>query len=211
MKNSPEPMAFTESQTEGFKFALQESQIQALQETSNALDSRVLVLESKVQSSIDLTDDLVAIAANTVSVTEARLDKTLDQAEMVLNHADFMVSTFLVVVSFVVALVGLAVTWVLSRRRDAMLKEAINDIAKKIKRDEEFRSDFITALVTHDGLRENINYAIDKIARDIREESSSIAAEDELSALKEQLESPDDEKRKSKYRFSWISKIWRKL
>ena len=186
-----------------------EGQVFSLQKDGVLLESRVGQLEARVQASIDLTDDLVSISANTVAVTEARLDKTLDQADMVLEQAGFMLSTFLVIVSFVVAIVGVVVTWFLSRRRDQMLKEAIDDMAKRIKKDEDFKREFITALVSHDELRDNINYAIDKVVREIREENGAAASAEDLDDLKDQIEGGEESEHKTNGVVGRLMSYWR--
>lgn len=186
-----------------------EGQVFSLQKDGVLLESRVGQLEARVQASIDLTDDLVSISANTVAVTEARLDKTLDQADMVLEQAGFMLSTFLVIVSFVVAIVGVVVTWFLSRRRDQMLKEAIDDMAKRIKKDEDFKREFITALVSHDELRDNINYAIDKVVREIREENGAAASAEDLDDLKDQIEGGEESEHKTNGLVGRLMSYWR--
>lgn len=195
-----------------------EEKIFLLQGEGVILESRVGQLEARVQASVDLTDDLVAIAANTVSVTEGRLDKTLNHADVVLDQAYFMVSTFLVIVTAVAALVGMFVTWFLSRHRDQMLKGAIDDIARRIKGDEEFQREFISALVSHEGLRDNINFAIDKVAREIREENGAANGAPRVNKLKGQLDSGGGEVAqgkglifRAKALFEKLKSYWRKF
>ncbi|MFV9657568.1 hypothetical protein ACNFCK_22000 [Pseudomonas sp. NY15366] len=153
------------------------------------LESRIGQLEARIQASVDLTDDLVAVAANTVSVTEGRLDKTLHHADVVLDQAYFMVSTFLVIASAVIAMVGVIVTWFLSRHRNQMLKGAIDDIARKIQKDEDFKREFVAALVSHEELRDNINYAIDRVAEEFRRENEAANLAPRVDKLKGQLDS----------------------
>lgn len=154
-------------------------------------DSRLLTLESRVQTSIDLTDDIVGTANNLIASVDQRVSSTLGQADRVLNNADFMITTWLVIISLVIAVAGIAITWFLGRRQVEYVREAVNKVTAQLKADDEFRKEFINALVNHEGLKENIDYAINQAVKAKVEETN--AKPDDVQELRDGLDIGDSE------------------
>jgi hypothetical protein len=155
-------------------------------------ESRLQLIEARVQASIDLTDDIVGNTNNIISLTESRIESTLSNADMVLNHADFLSSTFLVILGLIITVASIVVTWVLGRRQEQHMKDAVAKVTDKLSKDDDFRDEFIRSLVSHEELRQNINYSIEQIARKMfTDASEEETTTEDFSDLKEQLDYTD--------------------
>lgn len=168
------------------------------------IDERLFKVETKIATSIDLTDDIVGNTGNLISHTEERIDQTLQHADMVLESADFMVSTFLVSLSIGITIVGFLITTILGKKQNQLLESGVGKITRRLSKDEDFRDEFIRELAKHEELKENINFAIDKIARERFEEASSRASEEDITELSEQLVDEREENTSWKDKFSYI-------
>jgi len=168
------------------------------------IDGRLLKVEARIATSIDLTDDIVGNTGNLISYTEARIDQTLEHADMVLESADFMASTFLVSLSLGITIVGFLITTILGKKQNQLLESGVGKITRRLSKDEDFRDEFIRELAKHEELNDNINFAIDKVARERFEEANSRASEEEITELSEQLVDEDEEKTSWKERFSYM-------
>lgn len=154
-------------------------------------ESRLQLIEARVQASIDLTDDIVGNANNIISLTESRIESTLSNADMVLNHADFLSSTFLVILGLIITVASIGVTWVLGRRQEQHMKDAVAKVTDKLSKDDDFRDEFIRSLVSHEDLRQNVNYAIEQIARKMITDANEEEPTEDFSDLKGQLDYTD--------------------
>lgn len=164
------------------------SQLKLLHDTAEEHDGRIQTLEARVQASVDLTDDIVGNANNLIATTESRVDKTLSNADMVLEHADFLSSTFLVILGLIVTIGSVAVTWVLGRRQEQHLRDAITRVTDKLSKDGDFKEEFIQSLISHEKLRDNIDYSIKEIARNIVERANSLPSEEDVKSMKDELD-----------------------
>lgn len=147
-----------------------EIKIKTYEKSLNELHLKVTDLNAKTQATADFSDDLVSSSATLIESVEARVDKTLEMTDQVLTNADALISTYLVIISIVVAVVGTAGSlWIqhrLAKTREEHLKDAVQDLTKKLRKERDFREDFIHSLVTHQFLSENINTAIDNAVKE---------------------------------------------
>lgn len=156
-------------------------------------EDRIITIEARIQSSIDLTDDIVGTANNLIATTEARIDKTLTNADMVLDHADFLSSTFLVILGLMITVASVIVTWILGRRQEQHIKDAVSKVTERLNKDEEFSSEFIRSLISHEDLRTNVNYSISQIAREMIDEANGIEDDKEFSNIRNSLDLKNSE------------------
>ncbi|ENM5745100.1 hypothetical protein V9R52_000874 [Vibrio mimicus] len=127
-------------------------------------------LKARTDATVDFSDDLVSASSQLISSTEQRVNVTLEHTENVLQHADALVSFYLVVISIAIAIVGaigsIYIQYRTTKSREAHLTDAVKKLTSKLKDDEDFRREFIQSLVTHESLRQNINTAIDSVAKE---------------------------------------------
>ncbi|EOW9291629.1 hypothetical protein JG626_10520 [Vibrio cholerae] len=147
-----------------------ENKIKSYEQSLNELHLNVTDLSAKTQATADFSDDLVSSSSALIESVESRVDKTLDITDQVLTHADALISTYLVIISIFIAIVGTAGSlWIqhrMAKTREEYLKDAVKDLTIKLRDQRDFRDDFINALVTHKFLSENINTAIDNAVKD---------------------------------------------
>ncbi len=124
---------------------------------------RLTIVEAKIQTSIDLTDDIVGMSGNLLSTIEGRVNNTLVHADMVLEHSDDLVSVYLVIIGFFVALAGMGISWILGKRQEEQIRKSVGHITDKLKKDDEFRKEFIQLIISDENVRENIFFAINEI------------------------------------------------
>ena len=165
---APQPEAHVATQkTEQAQLATDLSRLEA---RVNAVHDQVITLNARVQANVDFTDDFVASANNLVTYTESRIDQTLSHTDNVLSNADTFTGIVLWTLAFIMTIGSLGITLYLGKRREEHLREAISSITTKLKNDEDFRDEFIKALISHDALRDNINYAINQAAKNFHSE-----------------------------------------
>lgn len=147
-----------------------ESKIKFHEAYLSDLQLKVTDLNAKTQATADFSDDLVSSSSTLIASVEDRVDKTLEVTDQVLTYTEAVVSTYLVVISIIVAVVGTAGSlWIqhkLAKTRETHLMDAVKELTTKLNRERDFRDDFINSLVKHKALRENINTAIDNAVRD---------------------------------------------
>ncbi|MEZ8531513.1 hypothetical protein AB9R81_00035 [Vibrio cyclitrophicus] len=154
----------------GWRLKNLESKIKYYEESLMQLQLKVTDLNAKTQATADFSDDLVTSSSTLIESVEARVDKTLEMTDQVLTNADALISTYLVIISIVVAVVGTAGSlWIqhrLAKTREEHLRDAVQDLTKKLRNERDFRESFIHSLVTHRSLSENINTAIDNAVKE---------------------------------------------
>lgn len=147
-----------------------EEKIKSYEGSLNELQLKLTDLNAKTQATADFSDDLVSSSSTLIESVEARVDKTLEMTDQVLTHADALISTYLVIISILVAVVGTAGSlWIqhrLAKTREEHLKDAVQDLTKKLRKERDFRDEFIHSLVTHQFLSQNINTAIDNAVKE---------------------------------------------
>ncbi|WP_105170921.1 hypothetical protein [Pseudoalteromonas sp. T1lg24] len=151
------------------------------------LNDRLQIVEAKVQTSIDLTDDVVASTSNLIEVTNSKVEQTLTNADLVLSHASYISSTFLFILGGSITVIGLLITWHIGRKQEQHTRETVSKITKKLSKESDFRDEFISSLMQHDELRQNINFAIEQIAKEKIDEANGSADEELINALKNDL------------------------
>lgn len=163
------------------------------------LNDRLQLVETKIQTSIDLTDDIVASTSNLIDVTNSKVEQTLTNADLVLSHASYISSTFLFILGGAITVIGLLITWHIGKKQEQHTRETVGKITKKLSKESEFRDEFISSLMQHDELRQNINFAIEQIAREKIDEANGFADEEQINELKNDLTDDFDETPKTDF------------
>lgn len=127
---------------------------------AHQLSLRIDKLEARLQTTTDLTDDLLTNANTLVTSVGDRADVTMQQAELVLTEADTLVSVYLVAFSILAGVASVAVTYLLGRKREEHLREAVEQIAESFGSDDGFQQQFIRKLAKNKNIAANIEYAI---------------------------------------------------
>lgn len=140
------------------------------------LEEQISALQIKMQSSIDLTDDLVNTASNSMTAV-------VNQADNILSHTDTLISVYLVVLTFILTALGAWITHNLNKKREDYIKDAVDGITSKIKKDDELMNRIIVSLVQDKVITDNIANAIDSTVQqrvsEIDKEYFSGGVEDE--------------------------------
>lgn len=154
----------------------------------STLNERYLELNATTKATADFSDDLVSSSSLLISTVEDRVDKTLTQAGLVLDHADSLLSTYLVIISIAIAILGFWLQRSLAKTREEHLQDAVKDLTTKLNKDRDFREEFTYALVNHRDLRQNINTSIDAA---IKERVTNFS-QDDLSEFQSYLDTGKD-------------------
>ena len=169
------------------------NEIEIIKDAIDGLDinNRLNILESKLETSLNVTEQLVNSSNNLLATAESRIDTTLATADSVLASAEFISSTFLIFIGLAITVAGIAISWHLGKKQTDHVKEAVDKITDRLNKDEDFKSDFIRVLVSHDSLRENISHAIDQAANSIKKQHFSSS---EARDLKDELDFSSENK-----------------
>jgi len=120
------------------------------------LSRQVFELNVKVKSNVDLTDDLISTASNSINVVEARITTTLQHTEQVLASAHELIDFYLIVFTLIAGFLGLAITYFLGKKQNDHLDRAAERIAININEDENFKNELVMKLLKNEAFRNDI-------------------------------------------------------
>lgn len=136
-------------------------------------NNRLTVVEAKIQASVDLTDDIVGLSGNLLETAEARVNNALLHANMVLEHADNLVDVYLVSIGFLIAIGSIVVTLFLGKKQDEQVKKSIDEITRKLQKDEKFRREFIQLIMEDENIQENLDYEMKEAVKNLVKKNTS--------------------------------------
>lgn len=166
------------------KLLANQEEISSLRSSTSDLEEKVVLLNSKVQANIDLTDDIVSTASNMLATVESRISQTLAHSDTVLASAHELVDFYLVLLTFIAGLAGILITYFLNRKQNEHLKKAAELIAYDINRDENFRTELVLSMLKNEKFRMDLLLSIERFAQDSMKGDIS----SEISELKNSLE-----------------------
>jgi hypothetical protein len=117
-------------------------------EQINCLEAKIFEINTKLQATADYTDDLISTSSSVVS------------------HADTVLTTYLALFTFLVAIIIAIITYWVGKERSKHVEEASAKLLSDLAQNDQIRDDFMKKLVAHPNISENINSAIEKIAKD---------------------------------------------
>ena len=165
------------------KLATNQQDISSLRDSTASLEDRVVLLDSKVQANIDLTDDIVSTASNMIATVESSVSQTLTHSDTVLASAHELIDFYLVVLTVIAGLAGILITYFLNRKQNEHLKKAAELIAYDINQDENFQTELVLAMLKNKGFRTDFLLGVERFVQDF--DKSDISAE--ISDLKNSL------------------------
>ncbi len=148
------------------------------------LSRQVFELNVKVQSNIDLSDDLIATASNSINVVEDRVAITLQHTEQVLASAHELIDFYLIVFTLIAGFLGLAITYFLGKKQNDHLDRAAARIAININEDENFKNELVMKLLKNEAFRNDIFVTMKKYISDSDSDSDD---SEQISKMKEEF------------------------